>query len=124
MYTDDSFNTLTTTQQLGLTAISILLGIICIFICFRFARNRSLLGRLLISFGIFFLFVWLSPQIYYIYYLIIFDGLPFQTVIKQPPSLWALTQLLTFQSKASLSDHSKAILGWVLIVIALLKGKN
>ena len=123
MYTDDSFNTLTMIQQTGLTAISLLLGLFCIFICFRLFRNRSRLSRLLISLGVLFLLVWLSPQIYYSYYLIIFDGLPFQAVIKKPPSPWALTQLLSFQSNASLSDHTKAILGWVLIAMALLKRK-
>ena len=123
MYTDDSFNTLTTVQQIGLTTVSVLLSAICIFICFQFIKQKSMPIRLLISFGIFFLFIWLSPQIYYTYYLMIFDGLPLQIVIKQPPSPWALVQTLSFQAKASLSDHSKAVLGWVLIAAALLKGR-
>jgi hypothetical protein len=123
MYADDSFNTLTTIQQIGLTTVSVLLCVVCIFFCYQLIKNKSLLIRLLISIGVFFLFVWLSPQVYYTYYLMIFDDLPFQIVIKQPPSPWALIQLLTFQSKVSLSDHSKAILGWVLIIMALVKGK-
>lgn len=123
MYADDSFNTLTTIQQIGLTTVSLLLCVVCIFFCYQFTKNKALLTGLLISIGIFFLFVWLSPQAYYTYYLMIFDNLPLQIVIKQPPSPWTLTQLLTFQSKVSLSDHSQAILGWVLIIIALLKGK-
>ncbi|MEK6204819.1 MAG: hypothetical protein N2B02_04215, partial [Amylibacter sp.] len=70
------------------------------------------------------LFVWLSPQLYYAYYIFIFKDLPIQLVIKAPPGIGPLVKILTLQNNTRLSDHSLAFLGWVLISLALLKQKN
>jgi hypothetical protein len=124
MYEYDSFYTLTAIQQAGLGVLSLLLFGVLVYFCFRAVRQKPLAIRIIIASVVFYIFVWLSPQIYYTYYLLIFDGLPIQIVIKAPPTPLSLTQLLMFQEKASLSDHSKAGLGWVLIAIALLRQKT
>ena len=69
-------------------------------------------------------FVWLSPQVYYVYYLMIFDGLPWQIVVRTPPGPGALVRLLAFQDKASLSAHGQAALGWAMLAAALWRGRG
>lgn len=124
MYSQDSFHTLTGVQQIGLGTLSLLLFSLCFYICFQFTKSRSLPINLVIFCTIFFLYVWLSPQIYYMYYMLIFDSLPMQIVIHAPPTPWSLIKLLSFQEKASLSNHSKAILGWVLIAVINIQRKT
>lgn len=120
MYPDDSFFTLSVGGQIGLVALSTSLAVFTLFLFWRIARGRHLAVRLGLAFAYFFLFVWLSPQVYYFYYLTLFDGLPFQSVVKAPPGPITLLDLLTFQDRATLSAHSKGILGWMLIVIGSL----
>lgn len=81
--------------------------------------RRPVWQRLLAALALFWLFVWLSPQIYYGYYLLIFDGLPIQSVIKLPPGPGHMVRLLTFTEEASLSRHGQGLLGWLLIASAL-----
>ena len=121
MYDNDSFYTLTAIQQVGLGTISLLLFSIVVYFCYKAINQKPLAIRIAIAGIIFYLFVWLSPQIYYTYYLMIFDGLPLQIVIKTMPTPQTLFRVLTFQENTSLSDHSKAIMGWILIIIAALK---
>ncbi len=123
MYSQDSFHTLTGVQQIGLGAISMLLFLLFFYVLFQLTESRSLPKNLVIFCTMFFLFVWLSPQIYYMYYLLIFTGLPMQIVIHAPPTPWSLIKLLSFHEKASLSDHSKAVLGWVLIAVVIIRRK-
>ena len=72
----------------------------------------------------FYLFVWLSPQIYYSYYLILFDGLPLQIVLQQPPSLTEILKLLSFSGQNTLSAHGKSILAYAMLIAAILRQKN
>ena len=65
----------------------------------------------------FWVFLWLSPQIYYFYYQIILDDLPSQMVIGQPPTPTVLMDLLFFRDPATLSGHAKGVLGWTLIIL-------
>jgi len=70
---------------------------------------------------VFWLFVWLSPQLYYSYYCWIIPGLPWQPVIKVPPGPERLGALLSFQARSSLADHSAGLLGWCLILCGIFK---
>lgn len=118
MYAEDSFLTLSMIQRFGLVFLSMALFSLMVFIFRRVVRKSSAILRILTAIALFFLFVWLSPQIYYTYYQLIFDGLPVQIVIKAPPSPVRLGKILLFQ-EMTLSGHSKALLGWVLIILAI-----
>ena len=124
MYANDSIHTLTITQQIGLGFISLALLSMMIFLSLKLFRNKPMIVRIMVAIGLFYLFVWLSPQLYYAYYILIFEDLPIQLVIKAPPSIGPLVKILTLQNNIRLSDHSLAFLGWVLISLALLKRKN
>ncbi|SFR34907.1 hypothetical protein [Litoreibacter janthinus] len=121
MYDGDSFFTLTAPKQAGLLVLSALLMFGWVYGCWRFNAERKLILRLFIALASFMAFVWLSPQIYYQYYRLIFEGLPAQFVIGWPEGLGHIVRLLTFQSDATLSAHSQGILGWVLFVSASLR---
>lgn len=120
-YDGDSFFTLSLMGQVGLAALSALLTALTIWLSWRIGRRRRLVTRILNALAGLYLFTWLSPQIYYGYYLMIFDGLPLQIVIQTPPSPSGVALLLTFQANASLSDHGKGLLGWLLIAACLFR---
>ncbi len=63
-------------------------------------------------------FVWLSPQVYDLYYQAIFEGLPWQTVVQNPPEFHVIFSHISFSGPASLSGHAKGALGWLLILYA------
>ena len=73
---------------------------------------------------LFFGFVWLSPQVYYTYYMTLFDGLPWQVVVKEPPSWRHLYGLMTFGGQTNLSAHSQGILGWLFLGVSVFSGKG
>ena len=83
------------------------------------ARNPGLprLSRLGAAYLGFWLFVWLSPQVYYQYYRLIFDGLPVQWVVGRP-ELGEAMRLLTFTGPANLSAHGQGVLGWAMLCVA------
>ena len=123
IYERDTFFELTLPGRAGLTMLSILLAFIVIYIAYilykkSLRQNPGIaLGlRLVIAVTLLWLFLWLSPQVYYLYYQTIFDGLPWQIVIMAPPSISDLRDILFFQGRNSLAEHSKAALGWILIV--------
>ena len=118
MYAEDSFLTLDAFQRVGLVFLSLILFSLTIFTFLCAAKKSGATLRILFATTLFFLFVWLSPQIYYTYYQLIFDGLPAQVVLKAPPSPARLGRILIFQ-EVTLSGHSKALLGWVLIILAV-----
>jgi hypothetical protein len=126
IYERDTFFELTLLGRAGLTMLSILLALVVVYIAFILYKNgpRHSLGiglgsRLIIAATLLWLFLWLSPQAYYLYYQTIFDGLPWQIVIMTPPSIRDLGDILFFQGRNSLAEHSKAVLGWILILGAL-----
>ena len=118
-YAGDSFFTLTVGQQVGLACLSGLLAVAMLVLVRILTRGRRVLTRLLVALGLFYLFVWLSPQVYYTYYRFIIDGLPAQIGVKSAPLPSEVIALLTFQSDASLSFHTQGILGWGMILLAL-----
>lgn len=111
-YTEDSFHTLTGMEQIGLLALTLALSGGLLTLGYRF-------GGPILALALFWTFVWLSPQVYYLYYQAIFDGLPWQIVVKSPPGPVRIARLLTFQAAGTLSDHGKGVLGWALIGLTL-----
>ena len=120
MYGEDSFFTLSGGERLGLMVLSALLAGLFIWVTCKVAAGRHVLLRLLAAFVAFAVFVWLSPQVYYGYYQILFEGLPWQVVIRTPDPASVVRQLL-FLEGHNLSYHSRAVLGWVMIAVALLQ---
>ncbi|WP_390910941.1 hypothetical protein [Pseudosulfitobacter sp. SM2401] len=119
MYQADSFFTLSITDQIFLGWLSLILFSGAIWAMTRVKGMWAL--RLLIALLSFWLFVWLSPQIYYLYYIMIIDGLPVQWVIRTAPSPVHIIQLLTFWTNDTLSAHSQGVLGWAMIAAAAIR---
>ncbi len=113
-YPGDSFLTLGTGGRIGLALLSLALWAAIVALCAR-VRGRLALP---VAVAVFWAFLWLSPQVYYLYYLTIFEGLPWQVVVGAPPGPGRLLRLLTFMAEPTLSAHGKAVLGWSLIVLA------
>jgi len=118
MYHNDSFQTLNLLQQVGLVTLSLTLLGLTLWGTYCLTKNRHISLRLLISVIIFWLFLWLTPQIYYTYYQILWPDLPNQFVIQSPPSILDMLKLLTFQDKFATSEHAQGLLGWCALGVA------
>lgn len=120
IYAEDSFFTLDFWQRAGLLALSTMLATGMAWGAHAAFRAIGLLAaaRLAMALGLFWGFVWLSPQIYYLYYQAVIPGLPWQIVIGWPPSPAEILRLIGFQAAASLSDHSKGAMAWVFLAWA------
>lgn len=123
MYAEDSFHTLSVSGQIGLIVLSLALFRITISINRRVTRRVPIPAQIISAVAALWLFVWLSPQIYYLYYLTIFEGLPFQNVIRQPPSPMVILRLITFLGDATLSAQAQGALFWALVASVLLRRK-
>ncbi len=118
MYRDDSFFTLGLLEAAGLLVVTALLVLGVLALARRLRRGR--LGRRLVAAaGLFWLFLWLSPQVYYAYYQLILDGLPVQIVIGWPPGAETVLRRLAVAGPATLAAHGQGVLGWVLVVGAV-----
>lgn len=124
MYQEDSFLTLGSWGQVGLVLISLALGLLMLCGVRRVIRRQALVLRLCLALVAFWAFLWLSPQVYYFYYMVLIDGLPWQSVIKAPPGLTDMASLLTFTDEANLSNHSKGLLGWGMIALSFWRKKT
>ena len=138
-YEGDSFYTLGTIERAGLVTLTLILSAILLWvgtIKSNFLYNSPTINRLrnttiypefaipifdiLIAFGLFYLFIWLSPQVYYTYYLLIFADLPLQTVIKDGPKFIELGNLVSMSNQGSLSIDGQGLLGRALMVQIIL----
>ena len=117
-YDGDSFFTLSPTGQAGLAVLSFCLAIGMIVLTGWLARGHPLILRLAPWLAAFTAFLALSPQVYYTYYRAIIPGLPLQWVIAWPDPLEAL-RLLAFVDRPTLSAHGRGILGWLMLIAAL-----
>ena len=114
MYAGDSFFILPGVGQTGLAILSALLGLAagaCVLAVEGFA------WRMAAALAVFWVFLWLTPQLYYFYYQIVFDGLPWQLIVGLPPSPDSLIDRLLFRGPATLSNHAKGALGWALVLL-------
>ena len=119
MYADDSFFTLSYAGQVGLVVLSLVLSVAMVGVIYLATRKLPRLAAAGVAVLGFWAFDWLSPQVYYIYYMTQFDGLPLQTVIRYPPSPQSVIRLATFHDEATLSAHGRGLLAWMLIAVAL-----
>jgi hypothetical protein len=121
VYAGDSFYSLSLAGQGGLLVLSLslaLASVACVLALFRLSKSFGL--RMIAACAVFWAFLWLSPQIYYFYYQIILDDLPWQIVVGGPPSPVSVIELLSFSGPATLADHAKGAFGWTLFVLVLL----
>lgn len=132
-YEGDSFHTLSESGQVGLLLLSLALAVALIGLAaaktwhlYRAAGAWSfprLPGFILLdglaNLLLFWLFVWLSPQAYYAYYLVLFDDITWQWVVKPPPGLGVMLDLLAMPRTGSLSDHGLGLLGRALVLLSL-----
>lgn len=107
--------------RLGLVALTVGMSTAMIFLVWYGAAGLKRVPRVLLAIAAFWLFVWLSPQLYYLYYQMIFDDLPWQIVVKSPPGPANIAQLLSFTDRATLSAHGQGLLGWSLMLTALFR---
>jgi hypothetical protein len=117
MYRSDSFFSLSPLGSIGLAALSAVLALGLLAGLWRAARGRGMILRLGLVGVMFVSFVWLSPQIYYAYYMVIFDDLPVQWVGRFP-DVQTLWQTVSFTGRATLSAHSQGVLFWLMVILA------
>ena len=121
MYDGDSFFTLSPWGQVGLAILSGVLAVAMVWLTWRVARGRRLVWRLCV-WGIGFVgFIWLSPQIYYLYYWALIDGLPMQVVVAALPEVERVLDVVLLR-KHTLSIHGQAVLCLVMLLAALAGG--
>ena len=122
MYEGDSFFSLTLAGQVGLISVSAGLALLTIWAFVTCARHLPLVARLLLALCLFWLFVWLSPQVYYLYFMVLTGALPLQVVVHLPPRPDTIVKLLGFAGNASLALHAQGLFGWLLIAVSLITG--
>ncbi|WP_299726302.1 hypothetical protein [uncultured Tateyamaria sp.] len=120
MYDGDSFFTLTLWGRIGLVALTAVFSLAALGITRVMTYFRPYILRVPIWFVLFITFVWASPQGYYTYYRLIFDGLPAQSVLGPMPPPDQILALLTFRAAPTLSAHGVGLLGWAMLIVALL----
>lgn len=121
MYFQDSFFDLSQWGRIGLVFISSLLFLIMIFTTRGLLKHKPVWVKLSGSLVFFWLFVWISPQIYYMYYLTLFPDLPLQWVIWPIETPLTAISYLFFQGPQNLSAHSQGLLGWSLILVPFIR---
>ena len=119
MYGSDSFFDLTLIGRIGLLILSAGMSVALVAVFWKTLRRRPLWVRLIGALTLLWLFVWLSPQVYYLYYRFLIPDLPLQWVLKTPTNPVDVARLLIFQGRETLSDHGKAVLGWALLASAI-----
>ncbi|MEX0286159.1 MAG: hypothetical protein AB3N23_16255 [Paracoccaceae bacterium] len=117
MYRGDSFHTLSAAGQVGLAALSLGLAVLTLWAVRRLTRGQVWPIRLGTAVAAIWLFDWLSPQVYYLYYMTLFD-IPAQIVIRTPIGPLDLLRLLSFSGESSLSAHSRGALGLACMATA------
>ncbi|NNJ76346.1 MAG: hypothetical protein HKP56_14450 [Anderseniella sp.] len=106
--------------RFGLVFLSIGLAALTAAAFIKVTCRMLWLVRLLLALVFFWIFVWLSPQAFYLYYMMLFDHLPLQNVVQSPPRPSQIRHLLGFSGKAALSHHATGVLGWGLVMLAIL----
>ncbi|MFD2207608.1 hypothetical protein [Kiloniella antarctica] len=124
----DSFYTLIGFQRAGLILITIIFSYLLLFLGTSkshflynlkteiiFQKYTLPLIDLFGAFGLLYLFVWLSPQVYYFYYYFIFNDLPLQIIIKDGPSIDEIWALFALDESQTLSQHGQGFWGRTLV---------
>lgn len=124
IYDSDSFFDLSLLERIGLLALSLAMAAALIWLARWMRRTLPRPLWIPLSIALFWAFVWLSPQAYYSYYMLIIPDLPLQSVIKSPPGPDTLAALASFTGERTLSAHSKGVLFWALVAATLLPAKT
>jgi hypothetical protein len=109
MYEEDSFFTLGLLEAAGVLVVSALLTLGMLVVARRLYRGGRTGRRLLWAAALFWVFLWLSPQVYYVYY-------------GWPPGAETVLRRLAFAGPATLAAHGQGVLGWALVVLAVRPG--
>lgn len=118
---------LTPWTRVGLVCLSALLAALTLYATNRLHVKTRLVSlvpaRRIAHFGIAFtmlwLFIWLSPQVYYQFYWAALSALPMQIVIGTPPSPMEIAGLLAIDIRADLPPIAQGLLGWSLLAQAV-----
>ncbi len=124
LYDADSFFTLGIAGRIGLVCLNLFLSALAMGLVWYACAGLKRVSRVLTALLVFWGFVWLSPQIYYLYYIAIFDGLPWQIVVKSPPRIADIVRVFSFTGNANLSAHGQGVLGWAMVLTALLRRRG
>ena len=124
MYAADSFFDLSPWGRVGLVAISLGLSVLAVAVSHAALRHRPALVCIAGALLLFWTFLWLSPQVYYSYYHLLFDGLPVQWVIWPPPPPVRTIEVLAFQYRPTLAAHGQAVLGWAMLAAPFLRRRT
>lgn len=118
MYSEDSFYTLGTYGRLAVIAVSLGMFAVLLALGYVLAKARKGVVRIAIGMFLFWIFVWLSPQVYYTLYQFLFEGLPRQWVVGNPPMADELVRLIIFSDRQTLSAHGQGVLFWALMLLS------
>lgn len=94
-------------ERVGLVGISATLAALTLLAAGVILRNRAPWLRILGALTLLWLFVWVSPQIYYTYYRMIIPDLPLQWVTWPPPGPGEALRMLLFSGPQNLPAHSQ-----------------
>jgi hypothetical protein len=119
MYRDDSFFSLGIAEAAGLVFLTLVVAFCMLKLVRRVCRTGKIWQKLAWALGLFWVFLWVSPQIYYLYYQLIFMGLPVQLVIDWSPGAEHLLRRLTFTGPATISAHGQGVLCWAMLVVSV-----
>jgi len=72
-YAEDSFFTLGMGGRIGLVILSGVLMILCVWLVWTCVKGWGRVWRVVFALGVFWGFLWLSPQVYYAYFWLIFE---------------------------------------------------
>jgi hypothetical protein len=116
MYQQDSFFDLSPWGQVGLACISLTLFGLMVVLSRRLLSRAPMWARVLGALVLFYVFVWVSPQLYYMYYRMVIPDLPLQWVIWPPDAPTKALRMLAFQWRENLSAHGQGLLGWGVMI--------
>lgn len=119
MYSEDTFLHLTVPGCIGLIYISLFLSAFTVGIYWKISIRFELPIKLLLALVFTWMFIWISPQAYYFYYIQIISDLPLQNVIQTSPSFSEVSNTIAFSGQSNLSNHGKGIVFWAMMLIAL-----
>lgn len=124
MYDGDSFFTLGIGGQTGLVVLTIVLSVLMIMLTHRVAIIfRWKVWAVVSALTLFWLFVWLSPQVYYVYCQMVLGDLPWRIVVAWPPPAGeSLVDLILFRGEGTLANHGRGALFWAMAATAFMAG--
>ena len=128
-YPGDSFHTLGMPQAVGLVVLSAAMVAVVLLVAksaaesFQFYLREPVASLVLLPFVLLLFLIWdfLAPQIYYGYYLVIFDGLPLQWVLHPDKILERLIAFLTPGPAVSVANDTAALVLHTLLLLGAAK---